>query len=308
MRNVATRTGLFLATLWLILTAGFLCVYKLPGDPARMILGRQASEETLEQFRLHARLNEPLWNQYVFFTRRIITGDLGDSLLYRRPVAGLVAERSGMTARLVGCSLVFVVVIAFVVPILLRLVGSISGRATFQTIAVAFGIAPPYVAGVLALALFAGKLGWINVIFDPTKISNWILPSLVLAAYPASVVMRLFDSELNNSVRSLFVLRARAMGASAFGALLREAVPNALTAALPALANAMAVFLTGTFFVEVIFGISGLGRLTYEAISNKDITLLSTLCLLFAAAICLVSTLLEIVRLAIDPRLRSPHG
>jgi peptide/nickel transport system permease protein len=98
------------------------------------------------------------------------------------------------------------------------------------------------------------------------------------------------------------------MGASAFGALLREAVPNALTAALPAFANAMAVFLTGTFFVEVIFGISGLGRLTYEAISNKDITLLAALCLLFATAISMVSTLLEIVRFAIDPRLRSPHG
>ena len=86
--------------------------------------------------------------------------------------------------------------------------------------------------------------------------------------------------------------------------LVHEALPNAMTAALAALANGLAAFWTGTFFVEVIFGIGGLGQLTYEAISNKDIALLAALCLVFAIGITVISATLEVCQLLLDPRLR----
>jgi ABC-type dipeptide/oligopeptide/nickel transport system permease component len=166
------------------------------------------------------------------------------------------------------------------------------------------GIAPPYVLGVVTLVLFAGKLGWTPVIFDEISMRSWILPAFVLAAYPCAIVMRLFEGELENIMQSRYVLRARAMGFSAAAVILREALPNALTAALPGLANALAAFITGAFFVEVIFGVPGLGRLAYEAISNKDIELLAGLCMVFAVIIVSISAVLEISRLFLDPRLR----
>jgi peptide/nickel transport system permease protein len=193
-------------------------------------------------------------------------------------------------------------------PLVLRLTGSVNAKQWLQRCSVAVGIAPPYVLGVVILALFAGWLGWVSAIFDPQRISAWILPTLVLAAYPTAITMRLFENQIAGELGKPYVVRAKAMGFSHRTILLCEVLPNALTAALAALANGLAAFVTGTFFVEVIFGISGLGRLTYEAIGNKDIALLAGLCMVFAIAITAISAGLDLAQLLIDPRLRSRHA
>lgn len=304
MRAFQSRILVYVATVWLIVTIGFVCLYWLPGDPARMILGHQASQESINAFRHTAGLDRPLLQQYGNFLGRALAGNFGESLLYRRPVAGLICERSRLTLMLVAASLLVVLLVGFVAPLVFRLLDLKKTGRLFQMLTTAQGIAPPYILGVVSLSIFAGGLGWITVIFDSHRITDWILPAIVLAAYPSSVVLRLFDAELSGVLEKPYVIRARATGWNRQTVLLREALPNALTAALPALANAIAVFVTGTFFVEVIFGIPGLGRLTYEAIANKDIALLSALCLVFAMAICTLSTLLEFSRLMVDPRLR----
>jgi len=297
-----------LLTMWLIVTIGFVCVYKLPGDPARMILGRQASEEALREFRLQAGLDRPLWRQYPRFVDRTIHLNLGDSLVYRRPVVELIRERSAATVKLVFFSLLEVITIAFIIPLLLRLTGSEIARNWLQRCSVALGIVPPYVLGVVILAILAGSLGWVSAIFEPARIRAWILPSLVLAAYPIAITMRLFENHMQCELRKLYVVRAKVMGFSHRVIVLREVLPNALTTALAAVANGLASFVTGTFFVEVIFGISGLGRLTYDAIGNKDIGLLAGLCIVFAVAITAISTTLDLAQLMIDPRLRGRHA
>src|SRR6266403_1893799 len=94
------RIAFLLCTVWLILTIGFYCVYRLPGDPARMILGHQASEETVQAFRIHAGLDQPLWRQYARSVNRSMRLDFGDSLLYRRRVVDLIQERGFTTVKL----------------------------------------------------------------------------------------------------------------------------------------------------------------------------------------------------------------
>src|SRR5690349_14536586 len=101
MRLLQQRTAVFLVTVWLIFTIAFLCVYRLPGDPARMILGRQASQESVDNFKHYAGLDQPIWRQYATFLRRAATAEFGDSLLYRRPVTELIRERSRLTLLLV---------------------------------------------------------------------------------------------------------------------------------------------------------------------------------------------------------------
>lgn len=308
MRTLIARTLLAATSLWLIVTVGFVCVYKLPGDPARMVLGRQASLEALQEFRAKAGLDEPLWRQYARFLDRTVHLDFGNSLLYRRPVIDLIHERMIMTAKLVSFSLVAVVIIAFVLPLLLRLLSADRCSQWLSGTSMVIGVAPPYVLGVVILTLLAGQLGWVSPIFEPGKVAAWILPSLVLAAYPTTITMRLFENQLAHELGQQYVVRARAMGFRSGPILLREVVPNAMTAALASLANGLAAFITGTFFVEVIFGISGLGRLTYEAIANKDIALLAALCIVFAFAITAVSNILYLAQLLIDPRLRDSHA
>lgn len=304
MHPLLKRGIISLVTVWLIVSVAFVCIYALPGDPARMILGRQASDESIRAFREQAGLNQPMYRQYWLFLYHTARLEFGDSLLYRRPVRSLIAQRSHATLMLCGYSVLVMLLGAFVLPVCLTLVGRPFLHRLMKVLFTFAGIAPPYVLGITVLMFFAGKLGWIAVIFDGSSIRSWILPSLVLAAYPCSIVMRLFDSELASIQRSTYVLHAQALGFSPAVVLLREILPNALTAALPGFANALAVFITGAFFVEVIFTIPGLGRLSYEAISNKDIGLLAGLCVTFAVAVVAISTLMEAVRFALDPRLR----
>ena len=94
MRSSLSSAAFLVLTIWLILTVSFVCIYRLPGDPARMILGRQASEESIRVFRLQAGLDDPLFKQYARFLGRTVRLEFGDSLLYRRPVISLLRDRS----------------------------------------------------------------------------------------------------------------------------------------------------------------------------------------------------------------------
>jgi len=308
VRALCTRAAFLIAAVWVIVSIAFLCVYALPGDPARLVLGQRATPEALAEFRLRAGLDEPLYRRYVAFLRRTAELDFGESLVQRRPVQDLILERAPQTAGLIAAAVASVLVFSFVLPILLRLLGTRSGLRVFERFWAGAAVAPPYVLAVVVLAIFAGWLNWVPAIFEPSQLRSWALPALVLAAYPTAIVLRLFHQQMEQAFNSPYVLRARAMGFSERRILLSEVLPNALTTALAALANGLAFFVTGTFFVEVVFGISGLGGLTYDAIRNKDIALLVGLCIVFAVSITAISVTLEAALRFLNPRLREAHA
>jgi len=291
-----------MATMWLIVTVAFFCTYKLPGDPARMILGQKATPEAIENFRHQTGLDQPVVVQYTRFVRRAITLDLGESLVQRRPVADLIRERAGQTLILILISLLFLVLCGLAVPISLRLVEWQLPPKIYSSLWTFLAIAPPYVLSILALLGFAGWLRWVPVNFDGTRPAAWILPALVLAAYPIAVIIRLLSDQIESVLGSPFVRTARAFGYSEPQVLLRFALPNAITPATAAFANGVAFFVTGTFFVEVVFGIGGLGTLAYEAVRNKDVSVLVGVSIVFAGAICSISAVLQLLLVALDPR------
>lgn len=308
MRALLSRAALLAVALWLIITIAFLAVYALPGDPARMILGQRATTETLEAFRIQAGLRDSLIKQYMRFIVRTARLDLGVSLVQRRPVLDLIRERSSLTASLVLSSVTVVCLFSFALPLLLHCLRFNAGVTLLERFWTGVASVPPYVCAVAALVIFAGWLGWIPALFDPGRLKSWILPSFVLAAYPTGVVLRLFEQQLQVALSSQYSLRAVSLGFPYVYVLIREALPNALTPALAALANGLAFFVTGTFFVEVAFGIPGLGGLTYEAVRNKDIPVLAAACILFAFSITLVSASLDMMLTLINPRLRRRHA
>jgi len=291
-----------LATMWLIVTIAFFCAYRLPGDPARMILGQKATAESLEDFRRKTGLDQPAAVQYFRFVKRVLRLDLGDSLVQRRPVVKLIAERGGQTATLVGVSLGVLALCGLAVPIAIRLARWPVFQVLYSSGWTALAIAPPYVLSIVALLCFAAWLGWIPVTFDPGRPAAWLLPAVVLAAYPAAITVRLLNDQIEQTLQAPYVTAARAYGYTEQGILLRFALPNAITPALAAFANGMAFFVTGTFFVEVVFGIGGLGTLAYEAVRNKDVPVLVGLSIVFAGAICAISTGLQALLFALDPR------
>jgi peptide/nickel transport system permease protein len=295
-------------SVWLIVTIAFSAISALPGDTARMVLGRQASVETMSAFRHSAGLDLPWWRQYLVFMGNSLHLRLGDSLGMHRPVAVVISERLQATLQLIGVAVTLVVILSFLLPLLLRAAGLKRILSAYTSAFLLLGITPPYVLGVVLVACFAGILKWMPAIFDPSRPLEWLLPGLVLAAYPVTLVLRLFEQQLDQETGSLYALRARSYGLPPSVILLHELLPNALPVALAGLANGLAGFVTGTFFVEVTFGIPGLGWLTWQAIANRDIPLLAALCILFAVAVTAISALLDLVRFGLDPRLRGEHA
>jgi peptide/nickel transport system permease protein len=308
LRTALSRLGWMGVSVWLIVTIAFSAISALPGDTARMVLGRQASVETVSAFRHNSGLDLPWWRQYLVFVGNILHLRLGDSLGLHRPVATVISERLQATLQLIGVAVALVLILSFLLPMLLRVAGLKRVLSVYTNAFLLLGITPPYVLGVVLVACFAGILKWMPAIFDPGRPFEWLLPGLVLAAYPVTLVLRLFDQQLEQATASPYALRARSYGLPRTVILVRELLPNALPVALAGLANGLAGFVTGTFFVEVTFGIPGLGWLTWQAIANRDIPLLAALCMLFAVAVTAVSALLDLARFGLDPRLRGQHA
>jgi peptide/nickel transport system permease protein len=308
---IRSRLVRVICTLWLIVTAAFICAYALPGDPARMILGQRATPESIAAFRHATGLDESIAVQYARFMQRAARLELGDSLVQRRPVLSLLRERGYQTVTLLLVATVLLATFGLIVPVLLQLPLPLIGRrAVSETYAACWtliAIAPPYVLAILALLLVAVRLALVPVTFDPARASAWLLPAAVLAAYPIAVTIRLLNEQIEQARQSPYVTAARALGYPERDVLLRFAVPNALTPAMAALANGLAFFVTGSFFVEVVFGISGWGTLAYEAVRNKDIAVLVGVTIIFGAGICVISALLQLVLLALDPRAAVAH-
>jgi peptide/nickel transport system permease protein len=308
LRNFAKRFLMFAGGIVLILTTAFFAIYRLPGDPARMILGPRADAETIAQFRAQAGLDDSVWIQFARFSGRVARLDLGESLTYRRPVTDLIRERTGQTIRLVGYSMAIMLTFGVLVPVVLRASGLRFADDGLRAVWTGLSAAPPYVLALVTLTLLAGGLGLLPAVFEPDRLISWLAPAFVLAAYPTALVSRLFYDALESAMNSDYATRARAEGRDERTILLREAIVNALTAPVSAIANGLAYLFTGNFFVEVAFGVGGIGTLTYEAIRNKDVTVLAGVCLVFAVVISTLSTLLDLSQQLLNPRLRRSHA
>lgn len=308
LHGLLKRLLAFVAGLVLILTTAFFAIYRLPGDPARMILGPMASAETVDHFRDQAGLNDAAWVQFGRFTGRVLRLDLGDSLTYRRPVLTLVGERTAHTARLVGYAVAILLTFGILMPIVLRAADLRFADDAVRALWTGLSAAPPYVLALMTLTVFAGLLHLLPSVFEPDRLVCWLAPAFVLAAYPTALVSRLFHDALEAAMRSDYANRARAEGRSEAAIFLHEAIVNSLSAPISAIANGLAYLFTGNFFVEVAFGVGGIGTLTYEAIRNKDVTVLAGVCLLFAVVISMLSALLEVTQFLINPRQRRGHG
>lgn len=305
---IVRRLARLTIAIWLIVSFAFLLVYALPGDPARLILGQRASAETVEQFRSATGLNQPLAHQYARFIERSMQLDFGESLVQRRPVRDVIAERAQQTLILAFVAMMMVLVFAFVIPIINAIWLPTKASQGMSHVWGAFAAMPPYVLAVVLLMFFGAGLRWVPMLFNADRPLSWLLPALVLATYPISIVLKLFQQELALAPSHLYAVRARAYGFSPREILISEILPNILTPSLAAFANSLAFFVTGTFFVEVVFGITGLGGLTYESIRNKDLPLLVGLCVVFATAITLISVFLEMAITIINPHVRQHHA
>ena len=299
------RFARLLVSLWVLVTASFLMLHLIPGDPVRGALGPTAPAALVAAKREEMGLDDPLLVQYWHYVQHLFTGDLGTSFVSQLPVSEIVSQRLPATLQL--ALLAFLVAVLVAVPLGVAM-GVLTrrghGRRTelaFTTTSVVLGIIPDFLVGVLLVYLFGVNLGWLPVAGNDTP-SAYVLPVLSLAIGPAAILARIIRIEMVSILEADFVRTARAKRLSRRRIYLGHALPNALTASLTLGGLILSAMVAGTVLVENVFAWPGLGSTIVSSILNKDYQVVQAIVIVYGAGVLLVNTVVDVSLALLDPR------
>lgn len=301
----ARRLGRFVVSLWVLVTASFLMIHLVPGDPVRTALGLTAPADLVAAKRQALGLNDPLPTQYGRFLNGLITGDLGTSMTSDLPVAQTISQRLPATMLLAG--LAFLVVISVSVPLGTAMAAlTRNGRRrglelVFATSSIVVAAIPGFLLAVGLVYVFAVHLAWLPVAGRSTT-SSYILPVLALAVGPSAIMARLVRVEVLSVLGSDYILTARAKRMPGWRLFLRHALPNALTATLTVGGLLLTAMVAGTILVENVFAWPGLGSTIVQSILSKDYPVVQATILIYGALVLLVNLIVDVLLGCLDPR------
>ncbi|TCL72023.1 ABC transporter permease [Rhizobium sp. BK251] len=309
---LSRRITSLLVTLLAVSLLVFVIMELLPGDPASIMLGTSATPETLAALRHDLGLDQPLILRYGRWLAGALSGDLGQSYTYGVPVAGLLLERLAVTLPLAVMAIVLSLLVAVPFGVL---AASHRGRlldvaaSIFSQASVAV---PAFWVALLLIILFSTRLGWMPAGGFPgweagalPAFRALLLPAIALALPQAGVLTRVTRSAMLDTLHEDFARTALAKGLSPSFVLWRHVLPNALVPILTILGLQFTFLVAGAVLVENVFNLPGLGRLAYQALSQRDVIVMQDVVLLFSGLVLIVNFLVDLSYLAIDPRMRS---
>lgn len=311
-RFLLRRLGSTAATLLFASLVIFFVLEILPGDPARLMLGMNATEDAVAALREQMGLNAPMVVRYFAWLGGLLTLDFGRSYTYSVPVAELVAERVVVSLPLALMALALSTVIAIPVGLYAaarrgRLGDTLSMGAAQVGVAIPnfwFALILVYVFAVwLRLVPAGGFPGWQAGAGPALK--ALALPAVALALPQAAILARVTRSALLDVLGDDFIRTARAKGMPRGAVLWRHALPNALIPVLTILGLQFAFLLAGTIIIENVFYLPGLGRLVFQAITQRDLIVVESVVMLLVATVILINLLVDFSYAIIDPRLRT---
>ena len=311
-RYFLSRTLSLVASLLAASMVIFAAIEVVPGDPAAFMLGMNAAPDTLAALREQMGLNAPLPLRYLHWLQGLLSGDLGLSYTYKAPVAGLIADRLAVSLPLAGLALVLAAGVA--VPLGLIAAARRGRAADAAVMGVAqVGVAVPnFWFAMLLVLVFALRLRWLPAggfpgWADPVAaLRALILPAVALALPQAAILARVLRSALIETLGQDYIRTARAKGLSRGQALHRHALRNALIPVLTILGMQFAFLLAGAIIIENVFYLPGLGRLIFQAITQRDLIVVESAVMVLVVAVILVSFLTDLAYALVDPRLRRP--
>ncbi|TYP90416.1 ABC transporter permease [Blastococcus xanthinilyticus] len=304
-RFAARRVGRLVVSLWVLVTASFLMIHLIPGDPVRSALGPTAPAALVSARRESLGLDDALVVQYLHFLSGLFTGDLGTSLTSQLPVSQVIAQRLPSTVQL--AVLAFGVAFALAVPIgvgmgVLTRGGRARGRElAFSSSSVVLGAIPEFLLGVGLVYLFAVELGWFPVA-GRSDASSYVLPVLALSLGPAAALARIMRVEMLSVLQTDYVRTARAKRLPAPRIYLRHALPNALTSTITLGGLLLSALVAGTVLVENVFAWPGLGSTIVASILGKDYPVVQGIVLVYGAGVLLVNLAVDVALALLDPR------
>lgn len=275
----------------------------LTGDPATLLLPLDATPEDRAQFRRVMGFDRPLPIQYLDFLGRAVQGDFGNSLRFQQPAMALVLERLPATAQLAGVALGIALLVGVPTGLLAGMRrGSAFDRAA-MVVALAGQCLPSFWLALMLILVFGVGLRLAPVSGAGTP-AHLVLPGLTLSFYTMALVARLLRSNMLDVMGSDYIRTARAKGLSERLVVLRHALKNAAIPVVTVLGLSTGYLLGGAVIVEQVFAYPGMGRLVYQAISNRDVTVVQAFVVLIALVILTINLVVDLLYALLDPRVR----
>ena len=306
------RLGTLLATLLGASVVIFLVLEILPGNAAQILMGPDAAPEAVQALAVKLGLDLPPMTRYWQWLSGMVVGDLGISYSYSTPVLELVLERLALTVPLALMAMTLTTVLALVTGIYAASHHNRAGDVGMMGLA-QIGIAVPnFWFAILLILLFSVQLQW----FSAGGFSGWddglvqglkslLLPAISLAVVQAAILARITRSALLEVLREDFVRTARAKGLSPRATLWGHVLRNAMIPVITVMGLQFANLLAGTIVVENVFYLPGLGRLIFQAISNRDLIVVRNCVMLLAAMVIVVNFVVDVLYAVIDPRVKA---
>ena len=308
---VIKRLGISIVVILLISIFSFSLVHMLPGDPAVLALGSEASETDVQNFREKYNLNKPVVEQYLLWMKGMLHGDLGDSIAYGRPVLSCLAERLPRTVSIGLPALI----ISSVLGILAGIVSAVR-RGKFADNMITFlstvGLgAPQFWLGIVGIWIFGMKLGWLPLSGYVAPGENFgqyvyygVMPILILSFSLLASVARQTRSNMLEVVNQDYIRTARADGLAERSVIYMLALKYALIPVITTIGMQVRVVVGGSLMVEQVFNIAGIGTLLVSAVNGRDYMVVQGCVFMISLVTVGVNFLIDLLYGVVDPRIR----
>ncbi|KXU35908.1 ABC transporter [Cephaloticoccus primus] len=300
-RFILSRALQIVVVLWVIITATFFMIRFVPGGP--FTAEKAVTPEVLRNLEAHYGLDQPLWRQYLdYMGKLVLHGDLGPSFKYAsRSVNEIIADKLPVSLELGGLSLGIALALGLPLGVVAAVRRNRFADYLCSSVAMIGICVPTFVLGPLFVLFFAIKLGWVNASgwYGPT---DRVLPALTLGLVYAAYIARLTRGGMLEVLGQDYIRTAQAKGASAARILRVHALRGGLLPVVSFLGPAIAGILTGSFVIETIFQIPGLGREFVQSAFNRDYTLVLGTVILYATLIVTLNLAVDLAQVWLNPR------
>jgi peptide/nickel transport system permease protein len=305
------RTAASIPVLVLVSLMSFAVIWLVPGDPAAAFLDSSASPEQVARLRHELGLDQPLPIQMAEWYGRVLTGDLGQSILLRRSVGAALVERLPVTLSLAGLALVLAVTLGILAGVLAAIRRGTLADQSIMTLALLGLSVPDFWLGLVLIVVFAVGLGWLpsgGFVPITQSISGWLatmaLPALTLALVQMGFIARMTRSAMLDVLHQDFMRTAHAKGLSHGYVIMRHGLPNAMMPILTVIGIIAGSLLGGAVVVEQVFSLPGVGRLIIGAIMSRDFPVIQGGLLFLAVIYLVINLVVDLLYAAVDPRVR----
>lgn len=297
------RVLLTLPVLWAVVTLVFLLIHIVPGDPARQLVGENATEEQYQAARSDLGLDKPLLKQYSDYWRGLAGGDWGENPVTRQKVLERIASRYPATIKLAAAALLLAIAVSIPLGVTAATHhGSLIDSAS--TLVALLGISlPSFALGPLLILTFSVELG-VTPVSGSGELASIILPAVTLGAALSAILTRIVRSSVLEELGEDYVRTARAKGLPERTVIYKHVLKNGLIPVVTVLGLQFGVLLAGAIITERVFSWPGIGSLLVDSISERDYKLTQGCILAIAATYVLVNTATDIVYRFLDPRIK----